>query len=410
MGSTINHFVQTHKDILSAASLWVKRGSAYDPSGKEGLAHFLEHLFMSRTDKAGSRLETFRSIEANGLYYNAFTGKDTTHYFFLQQRDSVDVAYDFLVEALKGDSMSKEDVEREREVIINEYRRHKINPQSYIWTLADMHLWPDSNLGHSSLGSEPSILSITESDVLEFKRQHYSSDNIGFLTISSEDVAGDFKDRLRPNILSNVEDKDVFNGTKSTSPKARVMCEQRPINVVILALSFLLPGVKLLIEDKIVLEFIRYYLASGWSSKLVEKLRLEKNLVYWVFGTVSSYRNSGVMRFTFSVKKSLIKEVLSLVSEELNNLVSREISEEYLNHHKTTMRSHLLMHGSEHVNLLRWYGWNLFIAEREISFEHYLSAIDSITSRDILIVAQKYLTPQNFYISAIGPVDESDIL
>ena len=96
--------------------------------------------------------------------------------------------------------------------------------------------------------------------------------------------------------------------------------------------------------------------------------------------------------------------MLSIVAEEIK-LQFEEISEESLLHHKNAMKAHLLKHYIQPENMLWWYGWNIFLAHRVLTIGEHLDSIDSITSKEIVTCAQKYLSIKTYTwrLSAVFP-------
>ncbi|MEK7592202.1 MAG: hypothetical protein AAB508_02280 [Patescibacteria group bacterium] len=73
------------------------------------------------------------------------------------------------------------------------------------------------------------------------------------------------------------------------------------------------------------------------------------------------------------------------------------------------MKAHLLKHYIQPENMLWWYGWNIFLAHRVLTIGEHLDSIDSITSKEIVTCAQKYLSIKNVHVAALGSISESDI-
>jgi len=403
------YYVKTPNDLISVISLWAYRGSSLDPKGKEGLSHFFEHLFLNKTSHLPNKIAVLRKIDGLGLFFNAYTRKNSVYYYFIQQADAQEDAYKILIDGLNEFSVDEESINKERDVILNEQNQFKANPAVYLWNLADRGLWPGSPLSDSGLGSNSSLYSITLNDIQKYKQLLFSPSNIGFLTISSLEISKSLEQQLVKLTTPKGEETEAPQSAYALGNAKQIVCENRPSDSVFIALSFPLPCLKDLLKDKLHLDFIRNYLASGWSSRLIERLRLEKNYTYWVYGGIESFNEAGFFRVSLSTSKKNISNVISIVSEEIEKIQQEKLDEQNLSHHKNAMKAHLLKHYIQPENMMWWYGWNIFLAHRVITIGDYLDSIDSIVSSDIQLVAQKYLQLDKMHIAALGNISVNEV-
>lgn len=403
------YYIKTPNDLISVISLWSSRGSSLDPKGKEGLSHYFEHLFFNKTATLPNKIAVLRKIDGSGLFFNAYTRKNSVYYYFIQRAQDQEEAYKMLIQGLQEFSVDVKDVDREREVILNEQNQLAANPAVYVWSLADRGLWPNSPLSDSGLGTKSSLKSITIDDILLFKDFLFAKENIGFLTISSLKISSSLENELIKLTTSSTTPQTSSVDYMNTENSKKIICEHRPSNSVFLTISYPLPGLKDLMKDKLILDFIRNYLASGWSSKLIERLRLEKNYTYWVYGGIESFNEAGYFRISLSTTKKHIAEIISIVVEEIQKLQQEEMDEEQLIHHKNAMKAHLLKHYIQPENMLWWYGWNTFLANRVITIGDYFDSIGNITSSEVQMSALKYLPIRNLHVAALGNISENDL-
>lgn len=402
-------YIKIPNDLISVISLWSCRGSSLDPKGKEGLSHYFEHLFLNKTATFPNKIAVLRKIDGSGLFFNAYTKKNSVYYYFIQRAQDQEDAYKILMQGLQEFSIEEKDVDREREVILNEQNQHAANPALHVWSMADRGLWPNTPFSGSGLGTKSSLSSITKDDILQYKELLFAKENIGFLTISSQEISPNLEHNLTELTTTDTHTPKSTVEYLNTEDSKKIVCEYRPLDSIFLTISFPLPGLKYLMKDKLILDFIRNYLASGWSSKLIERLRLEKNYTYWVYGGIESFNEAGYFRISLSTTKKHIAEIISVVVEEIQKLQQEEINEEHLILRKNAMKAHFLKHYIQPENMLWWYGWNIFLANRVITIGDYLDAIDNITSPEVLSTAQQYLPIENLHIAALGNISENDL-
>lgn len=112
------YYIKTPNDLISVISLWSSRGSSSDPKGKEGLSHYFEHLFLNKTKTLPNKIAVLREIDGSGLFFNAYTRKNSVYYYFIQRAQDQEKAYRILIQGLADFSVEKNDVDRERVIIL----------------------------------------------------------------------------------------------------------------------------------------------------------------------------------------------------------------------------------------------------------------------------------------------------
>ena len=159
-------------------------------------------------------------------------------------------------------------------------------------------------------------------------------------------------------------------------------------------------------KDLVVMDFIRDYLANKWISKLIEQMRLRKNLTYWVNGNTEHFSDTGLLRLVFSCDKKDVADALKIVSDEIEKLNS---SVENIDIYKKSFSSSLQRRFIDLYEYIWWYGWQASVSRKEslLNIEAYSKLIVEITEEDIKQVASKYLIEENKSVSFIGSVDIS---
>ena len=172
--------------------VWYKVGSADDPLGKSGLAHYLEHLMFKGT-KSLQPGEYSRTVARNGGNENAFTAWDYTAYFQNIARDRLE-----LVMRLEADRMQNLVLEEkitlpERSVIQEERRqRTEDHPAARLAEQANAALYVHHPYGTPIIGWMHEIAVLTHEDAIEFYRHWYAPNN-AILVVSGDVTAAELK-------------------------------------------------------------------------------------------------------------------------------------------------------------------------------------------------------------------------
>lgn len=388
-------------------SLWFRAGSRFDPVGKEGLAHFFEHLLGARTKKHPVNIDRLKSLEEKGIDFTAFTTHETAHYSHACLPETSDAALQLLIEGINEPYFSSEAISKERNIILDERARNHQDPAQYIWRLSQQALWPESNLGRDLFGTEQTIESVSPKDAIDFFEKYYGSNNTTFLTIGNNDI-----EHLEEIVSQHYKlraGEVSFGSCVTEKPFKRLLVEERDIERVTLAINFrLLPNPS--VKEKIAMDLLLEVMASGWISYLIQELRVKRDLTYWVDGFSEYFSDTGYVRFTFSVNKKNLTEAIDVVRKTLESLVKEPVHKHELDVYKRTCTAWLTRRYSGNLSaLLYWTGWRSLVENDQISFPEYLKLLQQVTVQDVQQIAQKYLNQDNMSFVAIGPLKEEEI-
>ncbi len=393
---------------ISIVSAWFRAGSRFDPAGKEGLAHLLEHLLVKRTKKYSDEIERLKAIESHGIKCNAFTSYETSHQYYIQEKSETFKALEFLTDGLCWYVFDEQDLEKEKDIVLNEMRENKLNPREYIWNLSNQALWKNSSMGRSFFGDDESINSISESDLKLFIQSHYSQSSCTFVTVGDESIENIGKylnEKMNNGGVNIIEDSETF-----VEPK-KIAIEKTDANQVTVAVAFRATAICDEQKDIAAIDFIRDYLANKWISKLIEELRLKRDFTYWVDGESENFSQTGVLRFIFSCDKKNVTKTIEIIFEEIKKIKSNMFNEISLDIYKRSFVSSLAIKFVDPYEYLWWYGWQATVSGKEklLDIDEYSKIIANLKNEDIQRVASKYLNEDNVSISAIGNIDEKDL-
>ena len=169
--------IEDHRAPVVTEMVWYRVGSAEDPPGRAGLAHFLEHLMFKATDTLAEG-EYDSVIRANGGSNNAFTTIDSTTFIARIAADRLDLVMGMEADRLVNLALAEKSVLAERDVVIEE-RRQVVDgdPAGRFREQLFAAFYPDSPVGRPTIGSEREIASLTRADALAFYDAHYAPNN-----------------------------------------------------------------------------------------------------------------------------------------------------------------------------------------------------------------------------------------
>ncbi|MCA9730106.1 MAG: insulinase family protein, partial [Candidatus Eisenbacteria bacterium] len=160
-----------------AIGVWVRSGSRHEPEGQIGIAHLLEHMVFKGT-RQHSAYQIAKRIEALGGQVDAFTTKETTCYharvFAGHRAETVHL----LGEILSQSAFPRVELDKERQVVIEEIHSYDDNPEEYVFDLATEEVWRGHPLGNSILGRAETLHGMGTRDLKRFHQGHYTRPNL----------------------------------------------------------------------------------------------------------------------------------------------------------------------------------------------------------------------------------------
>ena len=285
-------------DVLSVSlGFWVGTGSVDEPEPIAGASHFLEHLLFKGTAERGAR-EIAELVDAVGGDLNAFTTKEHTAFYVRLLAESADLGLDILSEIIWGPALRKDELEAERQVIVEEILMHSDEPAEEVHDLFNAAMYPGHPLGRDVLGLEETVRATTRDQVAEFHRKHYRTANVVVTAAGRVEHAAIVEGVVRR--LDKAADqigRDVLLGgarpdrVAPSAPAQRLMVLNRPTEQAHIMIG--MPAFERDHPDRQVLNVLDHILGGGMSSRLFQTVREERGLAYNVYSYRSGYQGVG---------------------------------------------------------------------------------------------------------------------
>ena len=197
--------------------LWYKVGSADEPRGQSGIAHYLEHLMFKGTETLGPG-EFSDIVARNGGRENAFTSLDYTAYFQTVARDRLELMMRHEADRMHNLVLSDEVAMPERDVVLEERRSRTDNePSSQLWEMVRASLYLHHPYGTPVIGWQQEIENLTTEDALAFYERWYAPNNA--VLVVSGDVTVEEVRPLTERYYGAVPRKDVPERVRVQEPQ-----------------------------------------------------------------------------------------------------------------------------------------------------------------------------------------------
>jgi predicted Zn-dependent peptidase len=387
--------------------IFIGVGSRYETEAQAGTSHFIEHLLFRGTQKRPTAREISETIEGVGGLLNGGTDRELTIYWCKVAKSHFPLALELLVDMLRSSKFNFEDIERERQVIIEEINMSKDSPSQWVDILIDELLWPNHPLGRDIAGCRESVATITRDKMLDYMSDYYLPSN----TVVA--IAGDIQHEETVAAVNralgswaNRRSHPGFSAYKRRQ-NPRLQVGQRDTEQAHLCLA--LPGLPLLHPRRFVLDLLNVVLGEGMSSRLFTEIRDKLGLAYSIRSYVDHFLDSGSVIVHAGVEPGNLHVAVKAILEQLSRL-KRIILETELAKAKEFSKGRLLLRMEDSRNAAGWVGGQEILTGSIFSVEQVMSIIDAITAEELKQLAQELLVSSQLRLAVVGPVADQESL
>lgn len=386
-------------------TVFIGAGSRYESNKQAGISHFTEHLAFKGTAKRPSAREISEAIEGVGGVLNGGTDKELTVYWAKVATPYFPVAVDLLMDMLQNSIISKEEVEKERRVIIEEINMITDLPQMQVDQLMDQLLWPGGQaLGRDVAGSKETVSALKSNDLKNYAKKQYIPNNAVFA------IAGDITHAKALKLIEKAVtgwqkgEKPVFGPSVNKQKEVALKILERKTEQVHLCVG--LKGPPLSHADRYAFDILNAVLGEGMSSRLFLNIREKKGLVYDIHSSVDHYSDTGALVIYAGLEPERLEIALEAMLEELSRLKDR-ISVKELTKVKEMTKGRLILRLEDSRAVAGWAGTQELLLGRVKKPEEVISVVDAVTQEDLRRVAEKYLLTEKLNLAMVGPVKDS---
>jgi zinc protease len=393
---------ENHGNPTVALDLWVNTGSMNEPAKINGVSHFLEHMLFKGTEKRGVG-EIDRMIESVGGRWNAATGQDYTHFYVSVASQYFDTALDALSDVIMHASLDAVEMEKERLVVLEEYRRKQDNPGGFLYDEAYAGSFERSPYKAPVLGTSETIKAVTRDSMRDYYQRYYTPNNAFLVVVGDVEtseivqktrrVFEPFVRRLQPYAAQDLQTKYAVGLTKEY-PK--------DVKESYLLLTYAAPGLDSP-ADVYAMDLLLYILGEGRSSRLYREVKEKKQLVSSIgngFGT-HKCRSLFFISATFAYEK--LDEVKKAIDEEVAKMRQTKVSARELAKAKRLLTNMYSFSNETNEGQAQTLGF-YYTLSGGLEFEQsYLQNVRRVNTRDIQRVAETYLDPKMGNLFVVRP-------
>lgn len=383
----------------AAVGVWVKQGAVHEPDQSSGVSHLLEHMVFKGTEKR-SAAEIALALEGLGGSLDAYTSREHTSYQARVLDEHLDEALDVLADLTLSPLLRPEDLDLEREVVLEEIAQVEDTPDDLIFELHSDRLWRGHPYGRSILGSQESVAELSADTLRALHNDTYRGENL--IVAAAGNVShGKLVETVEH--LFGSRTGSAVNATVSAPESVRSGEEHvaRATAQTHVVFGTKVPGHE--DPNRYPLALLSSALGGGMSSRLFQRVREEMGLCYSVFTYQSFYSVCGVSGVYVGTRPASADAAVEAISTELAKIASEGLSRDELDQTKRQVKGQVML--SLESTGSRLYRLASFALHDKpfLGLDGLLEKIDEVSVDDVHRAAERYYAPANQFILRLGP-------
>lgn len=378
--------------------VWVNAGSRIENEEIGGISHFIEHMLFKGTKNRTSK-EIASTIDNLGGQINAFTSKECTCYYVKLLDEHIDIGIDILSDMFLNPLFDEKDIDKERQVIIEELKMYEDSPEDLVYDLLMEGIYKTDALGMNIIGTEESLYNMNRNTIKDYFNKYYVASN------SVISISGNFKFEEMVKLIES-KFKDLAMGNvdiKITEPEFHPCFITRNKDTEQVNLAISLKAIPLECrEDAYALSIINNIFGGSISSRLFQNIRENKGLVYSIYSAPSLYRKSGELGIYASMSNENLKKVYNLVLEEIDNLRQNHLTDKEIKESKEQLKGSYILGLESTSSRMMSIGKAMVLTKKVKNPNDIIESINNIDKARIDLIIDKVFNRENIGVCIVG--------
>ncbi|MEJ2033724.1 MAG: pitrilysin family protein [Deltaproteobacteria bacterium] len=388
-----------------SVGIWVEVGSRDEHDLNNGTAHFVEHMFFKGTPGRSARQI---AVELDGLggLANAFTTQEATCYYASVLDSHLPRLITLYADLLLHSLYAQAEVERERQVILQEFCMVEDTPDDQVQDLFAAQLWGRHPLGNTVLGSREVVHAMDSTRLADYVRRFYVPGRI--LIVAAGNIEHDSFCRLWETALTDLAPGPEAPGRVAPIPQPPDrQVHSRDLEQVHLVLgTYALPCDA---PERFSLLLLNLILGGNMSSRLFQEIRESRGLAYSVGSDLAFYEDGGSLAVSLGVDRRVVNEVIGVIHQELRRLTEEPVGEDELANAKEYATSSLYLAADNMEARMTRLARNELCFGREIPLAEAAAALAQVSVPEIAELADRLFAGRDLTMAALGPLGADEV-
>ena len=384
--------------------IWVNVGSREETSQENGISHFIEHMIFKGT-RSRSSLDIAKQLDAIGGLSNAFTGKESTCFHSRVLDKHFSILSDILSDIFLNSIFDPGEMERERQVILQEINMVEDTPDEHVHVLFNHLFWMNHPLGMSILGTGETVSGIDKETILSYIKRFYTPDRIILSAAGNVDHDA-LLEYFQPLF-------DPLEPTRENHPRTipdthgGVRCYHKETEQVHICLGGKAPHLSS--DLRFAAAILNTILGGSMSSRLFQEIREKRGLAYAVYSFLSAYIDTGLLGVYVGTDPKQVNRVLRVINKEIKGIQKGDLTETDLAEAREQIIGGVLLGAESTDTRMMRLAKNEYVFGRYMDFDEVIAQMEKVTIDDVLAVVAETFREQAVSLVVLGPVKEADI-
>jgi predicted Zn-dependent peptidase len=386
-----------------AVGFWLKVGSRDEYTEEQGLSHFLEHMAFKGTPRRDA-LAIAREADQLGGGLNAFTTKENTCYHARVLSEHLPRMIDLMSDLVLNPVYRVEEVERERQVILEEIAAQEDSPEDLVQVQFARHFWKDNSFGRSILGEAEGICRFQREDLLNYRHAtHRPQDMV--VAAAGRLAHQELVDLVGPALESFCNGAPARRRSSvDTHPGAYLF--PRDLEQVHLCLGT--KGFAAGDEERFTATVLNIILGGNMSSRLFQVIREQLGLAYSIYSFLGFFSDTGILDICAGVSPKNLDALLEAVSRELKKLKNEQVALSEMKNAQDYLKGSIYLHAEDIEQRMLRLAKNEINFDRYIALEEVINGLLRVTPEEVQTLALRVLQTEKWGMALLGPITKAD--
>ncbi len=381
--------------------VWVDVGSRHESDLEAGLSHLVEHLVFKGT-RTRNAAQIAAALESVGGSLNAFTTREQTCFTARVLDEFLPEAVEILADLTCHATLTPTNMSREKLVICEEIKESLDNPTDHIHDLFAETFWQGHAIGRPIMGSLKSISEMTRSRLSAFVGRHYRAAST--VIAASGSVSHDRLLRLVRRYFELAPGNGADCPPAVRTPGRHITILNEDISQTQLCLGF--PGLPYPDRRKMAMMVLAAHLGGGMSSVLFQEIREKRGLAYSIYSYHDFYKDTGIFGCYLGTDAKHAPNACEIILKECRRTARKKLTDNVLSQVKAQIKGHLTLGMESTSSRMSRLGRLELMIGSYVGLDEALAAIDEVTAKDVLEMAQLTFDTQQLAVAALGPIEQ----
>lgn len=391
-----------------AFNVFVKTGSVNEQVGEYGISHFIEHMLFKGT-KTRSSYEISKEFDTIGAVVNAYTSLEETDFYTKSASEDTEKCVEVLSDMLFYSTFDTNEMEREKQVVIEEIKMYDDDPQSKAELIVNSNFYSGTPYARDVAGSISSVKTLSQNKMFEYKNKFYIPQNI---TLS---FAGKINFKTAEQLVEKYfipyfkNEEFSVNIEKTYKPKQKITFSKSFKNNEQSQVCISFPGLYRGDDTIYSAKIFDIIFGHGMSCILFQSIREKLGLVYTISSSLTQNHAGGDLTISFATSNKNVGKALTEIKKQIEIVKKNGISKDQFESAKSNYINSIKLsfENTSYVSLFNAKRYSLF--DEILTKEQYIKNVERVCYEDVLSYIKTRFSKKHYSIAIVGKNKNLDI-